>query len=139
MWCRRKNPNISELVKKTVYNTKTIEIENQIHNTNSLATNTALTVIENKITDVSTLVQKADYDAKISEIENKVINYHHDKYITTSKFSKLTTTKFATRIAQSNLVTKTDFDNKLMILNKKITSNKKNMYMLKMNWEKHLI
>ena len=98
-----------------------------------------MTVIENKITDVSTLVQKADYDAKISEIENKVINYCHDKYITTSKFSKLTTKKFAARIAQSNLVTKTDFDNKLMILNKKITSNKKNMYMLKMNWEKHLI
>ena len=92
-----------------------------------------MTVIENKIPDVNTLVKKADYDAKISEIENKVINYYHDKYITTSKFSTLTTKKFAARIAQSNLVTKTDFDNKLMILNKKITSNKKNMYMLKMN------
>ena len=46
------------------------------------------------------------------------------KYITIPEFNKLTTENFAARLAQANLVTKTDFDNKLSSLNRKITSNK---------------
>ena len=44
--------------------------------------------------------------------------------ITTLEFNKLTAKKFATRLKQANLVTKTDFDNKLTSLNRKIVSNK---------------
>ena len=46
------------------------------------------------------------------------------KYITTPVFNKLTTENFAARLKQTNLVSKTDFDNKLTSFNRKITSNK---------------
>ena len=39
-------------------------------------------------------------------------------------FNKLATDVFNGRLAQSNLITKTDFDAKLSSLNKKITQNK---------------
>ena len=55
-----------------------------------MATNFALTAVENKISDVSTLVKKTDYNTKISEIEKKVTDHDHDKYITTLDFDKLT-------------------------------------------------
>ena len=48
---------------------------------------------------------------KGTEIENKLNNHNHDKYINA-------------RLAQANLVTKTDFDDKLSSLNRKITQNK---------------
>ena len=40
---------------------------------------------------------------------------------------------FKTRLAQACLVTKTDFNDKLKRLYKKINSNKKNICLLKMN------
>ena len=40
------------------------------------------------------------------------------------KFNKLTAENFAERLAQLNLVTKADFDTKLIKVNKKINSNK---------------
>ena len=46
-------------------------------------------------------------------------NHKHKKYITTPEFNKLTAENFAARLAQANIVTKTDFDNKLSSLNKK--------------------
>ena len=46
------------------------------------------------------------------------------KYITTSEFNKLKTKNFKARLAQANLITKRDFDDKLKKLNKKINSNK---------------
>ena len=52
-------------------------------------------------------------------------DHDHDKYITTSGFNKLTTKNIASRLMQVKLVTKTDFDNKLTSLNKKINSNKR--------------
>ena len=70
---------------------------------------------------------------KISEIEKKVTDYDHDKYITTSEFNNLTAKSFAARLAQANLVTKTDFHSKLVSLNKKLTQIKQNMCLLKMN------
>ena len=44
--------------------------------------------------------------------------------ITPSEFNKLTTEHIAVRLAEANLVTKTDFGAKLTNLNKKINSNK---------------
>ena len=61
---------------------------------------------------------------KYQEIETKITDPKHDKYITTPEFNRLTAESFAARLAQANLVTKTDFDDKLIILNKKVTSNK---------------
>ena len=92
----------------------------------------ALSVVKNKIPDVSSLVKKNDYDTKISEIESKVSDHSHDKYITTPEFNNLAARVFNARLAQANLVTKTDFDAKLKSLNKNINSNKKNTCLLKM-------
>ena len=44
--------------------------------------------------------------------------------IFTSEFNKLAVDIFNARIAQANLITKTDFDAKLLGLNRKITKNK---------------
>ena len=49
-----KIPNISSLVKKTDYNSKITEKEDQIPDVSSLATKSALTAVENKIPDVNT-------------------------------------------------------------------------------------
>ena len=90
-----------------------------------------MTAVENKIPVVSSLVKKkkkTDYDAKILDIENRVTNHDHDQYITTSEFNKLTRKSFNARLAQANLVTKTDFDDKLKSLNKRINSNKKKTF-----------
>ena len=62
------------------------------------------------------LLKKSDYDTKIKGIENK--------YITTTEFNKLASDAVNARIVQPNLVKKTDFDNKLSDLNRKIVSNK---------------
>ena len=47
-----------------------------------------------------------------------------NKYIETSEFNKLAADVFNARIAQANVITKTDFDSKLSDLNRKITKNK---------------
>ena len=82
--------------------------------------------LENKIPNISSLVKKKkkDYHTKITEIEKKLTDLNHDKYITTSEFNKLTAEVFGVRLARANLVTKTDFDDKLESLNQKINSNK---------------
>ena len=58
---------------------------------------------------------------------------NHEKYVTTPEFNKLTAEYFAARLAQANLATesdiadfvnKTDFDDKLKDLSKRVTSSK---------------
>ena len=81
--------------------------------------------LENKIPNISSLVKKKkDYNTKITEIEKKLTDLNHDKCITTPEFNKLTAEVFGVRLARANLVTKTDFDDKLESLNQKINSNK---------------
>ena len=63
-------------------------------------------------------------NTKISEIENKITDHNHDKYITTPEFNNLAVGFSTARLAQTNLVTKANFDTKLQELNKKINSNK---------------
>ena len=48
-------------------------------------------------------------NTKMSEVKNKIND--HSKFITTQEFNNLT----------ANLVSKTDFDNKLISFNRKIT------------------
>ena len=79
-----------------------------------------MTAVENKIPDVSALVKKADYETKISDIEKKITNHNHDKYITTPEFNTMAASIFNARLAQTNVITKTDFDARLSGLNKKL-------------------
>ena len=61
-------------------------------------------------------------NTKISEVENKIPD--HAQYSTTQEFNTLTAEIFGVRLTQVNLLSKTDFDTKLMSFNRKITWNK---------------
>ena len=111
---------MTDFVKKS----KLTELENKILDISNLTTKTALTAVENKIPRVSSLVKKTDCNTKITEIEKKFTDHNQDKYITTSEFNNLAADIFNARLAQVNLITKTDFDVKLSSLKRKITTNK---------------
>ena len=68
-------------------------------------------------------LRKTDYNTKVTDIENKLNNHNHDKYIDTQEFNELAAV-FNARLAQANLITKTDFHAKLSNLKRKITTNK---------------
>ena len=120
----------SRLVKKTDYNTIIDETENKISSISGLAASSALTAVENKILDVSILVKRTDYNLKITEIEKKVTDHNRGKCITTPEFDKFTAEVFDARLAQTNLVTKTDFGIKLMSVNKIINLNKTKQFLV---------
>ena len=69
----------------------------------------------------------------MTEIENKINNHNHDKYITTPEFDTLAADIFNARLAQANLITKTDFDAKLSRYNKKLRKINQKIYMLKLS------
>ena len=105
---KNKIPSITNLATTAALNAKINEAKNKMPNITNLATNTALTDVQNKISN-------------------------HNNYIITPEFNKLTTENFTTRIKLANLaikgdiadfVKKTDFDDKLKNLNKKVTWNK---------------
>ena len=56
---------------------------------------------------------------EITEIENKLNNHNHDKYVDTRELNRLAADVSNARLAQANLIIKTDFDAKLSSLNKK--------------------
>ena len=62
----------SGLVKKADFNSKITEVEGKIPSITRLATNSALTAVENKILDVSRLVKKTDFDAKLTRLSTKI-------------------------------------------------------------------
>ena len=99
-------------------------VENKIPDTSNLATKTSLNTVENKIPSISGLIKKTDYNNKITDIENKLNNHNDDKYVATSEFNTLAVDVFNARLAQANLIAKTDFDTKLSSLNIKITTDK---------------
>ena len=120
-----KIPDSSSFVKKTDCNTKITEIENKIPDISGLATKAVLTTVENKIPSISNLATKT----ALTTVENKIPsikihsiklnNHNHDKYVATSEFNTLAADVFNARLAQANLITKTDFDAKLSSLNRK--------------------
>ena len=115
-----KIPDVTYFLKKV----KFTELENKIPDISNLATKSALTTVENKIPDISSHVKKTDYNTKITDIDNKLNNHNHDKYIDTSEFNKLACDVINERLVQANSITKTDFDAKLLSLNRKIIQNK---------------
>ena len=58
----------------------------------------------------------------MSDVQNKILD--NSKYITTLEFDKLKKENFAARSRQTDLVTKTDVDNKLTSFNKQVKQNK---------------
>ena len=64
--------------------------------------------------------KKQNYNTKISEIEKKLTDYDHNKFVTTPEFNNSVARVFTARLAQTDLVTKTDFDDKLRSLDQKI-------------------
>ena len=125
-----KIPDTSGLVQKTNYNTKISEIEGKITDISGLATKAALTTVENRISSISGLVKKTDYNTKITDIENKLNDHNHDKYVATSEFNTLAANVFNARLAQANLITKTDFDAKLSRLNRKLLQIRQNIFLI---------
>ena len=106
----RKIPDTSDVSKKTDLNAKITEIEGEIFSITGLATNSALTTVENKIPDVSSLVKKIDYNTQISDIEKKITDYNHDKYITTLEFNSMAASTFNARLAaQTDLIRRPEF------------------------------
>ena len=57
-------------------------------------------------------------------LKKKLTDHNYDKYITTPESNTLAADIFNARLVQANLITKTDFDDKLSSLNRKITSSK---------------
>ena len=62
--------------KKTDFDSKITEVEGKIPNISGLATNSSLTVVENKIRDITSSITKTDFDAKLKTlvIELLIIN-----------------------------------------------------------------
>ena len=90
-----------------------------------LASNSALTAVENKIPDVSSLVRKTDYNTKIFDTEKKIDDQNHDKYITTPEFNAMVASTFNTRLAaQTDLIRKPEYDVKLKGISDRGSKNK---------------
>ena len=91
----KKIPDVSDLVKKTDFNSKISEVEDKILSIRGLTTSSALTAVENKILDISGLATKS----ALTAVDNKIPNV-------------------------TSLVTKTDFDPKLRAVSDRVTKNK---------------
>ena len=131
-----KIPVITNLTTNTTLNAKINEVKNEILRITNLATTAALNDIKNKIPNITNLATTTAFAA----VENEIPD--HSKYITTPEFNKLTAKSLAGRLGQinsaskndiANFVKKTDFDDKLTNLNKKLLQIKQNMYLFKMN------
>ena len=82
--------------------------------------NIKISAINNKIPDIITLVTTTVLNTKIGQLKNIPDQV---KYVTTQEFNKLIAENFAARLKQANLVSKTDFDNKLISFNREIILN----------------
>ena len=123
-----KRPYITNLVTNNTLNAKMNEVKKETASFNNLATTTAFTAVENKMSNVSNLFKKTDYATEVSEIENKITTDHdHNKYFTTQDYNKVTLAIFTARLALAYLASKSDIanfvkntglDDKLKISNK---------------------
>ena len=77
----KKIPDVTNFVKKkTYFNSKVTEAEGKIRNISGSATNSSLTVVENKIPDITSLITKTDFNAKLKTISDRV-TYNKSKDI----------------------------------------------------------
>ena len=98
--------------------TKVNNIERNIPDVTTLIHINGYNTDKQNLRDISTsgLVTITVLNTKISEGENKIPD--NSKHITTQKFNESAAENFAARLKKANLVSKTDFDNKLTAFNK---------------------
>ena len=60
------------MVKNADFNTDVIEIEGKIPSITGLATNSALTAVENKTLNVTNLITKTYFDAELKKVSDRV-------------------------------------------------------------------
>ena len=84
----------------------------------------ALTVVENKRPDVSCLVKKQNMTQKFVNLKKNLLILIMANTLLLQSLILWLLMFFNARLAQANLIAKTDFDAKLSSLNRKITSNK---------------
>ena len=101
---KNKIPNVSRLATKT----ELTAIENKIPDISKFATKTALTNLSNTVPDISTLIKKSVCDTKIEEIKNKNVS----------------NTGFNSKLVQANVITKRNFDAKIIELENNIKNYK---------------
>ena len=74
----------------------------------SFETKTALTNLSNTVPVITTLIKKSDYDIEFAEIESKYVS----------------NTVFDSKLAQENVITKRNFDTKIIELENNIKNYK---------------
>ena len=84
---------------------------------NTTVLDTKISEVENKTSDTSILVTTT-VNTKIIKVDYKIP--YQEKYIAAPEFNRLTAEVFAARLEQANLVSKTNFDNKLTSSNRTI-------------------
>ena len=97
---KNKIPNVSGLTIKSALTA----VENKIPDINNFATKTALTNLSNTVPDNTNLIKKSDYATKTEEIERKYVS----------------NTGFESKLAQANVITKRNFDAKIIELENNI-------------------
>ena len=114
-------PDITNLATTADLNATLNDFKYEIFSISGLATAATLSAVKKKIPDVNTLFKKADYDAKISE--KKIFTTSDcNKSRKNIPHAKITEKKVIKNIG--NFVKKTDFDDKVKNINRKITSGK---------------
>ena len=117
------------MVKKSDFNTKVTEIESKIPCITGLATNSELTVFEDKKTAVSSFVKKkTDFNTQVTEIEVKILDVSslvkksdYATEITNIKNDYVTNPALNT--GHKDLIQKTKFDTEVKKINDEIASN----------------
>ena len=88
-------PNVSNLVKKTDYNTKATEIENKLNNHNhdkyidNLEINKLAADVFNATLARANLITKTDFDSKLSNLNKRVTSNKTKHLLVANKFKKL--------------------------------------------------
>ena len=116
-------PDITNLATTAGLNAKINDFKYEISSISGVATTATLSAVKKKIPDVNTLVNKADYDAKISVMKKKIFTSSDcNKPRNNIPHARITEKKVMKHIG--NFVKKTDFNDKLKHVNRKITSDK---------------
>ena len=100
------------------------DIEGKIPSISGLATKTSLTAVENKIRNIKSSVKKQIITQTFLKLKRNLLIIILINILRHPEFNNLAADVFNARLAQANLITKTDFDAKLSNLDRKVTSNK---------------
>ena len=119
-----------DLIKTLDRNAKISELESKKPSVSGLPTSSALTALKNKTPNVISFVKKI-MTQKLLKLKRKLLIIimrntilRVVNRITTPEFNKFAKEVFDEKVKSANLLTKTDFDNKLTNLNQKTNSNK---------------